>query len=96
MTWSVDQFATGVAWIASAGGVGLWLWGWFREKEPLRRRRLLDCGLVLVSSAILLRIVAQEKSMSVLDWAMAFLAPLFIGAALWRLARTACPPPAGK
>lgn len=92
MTWSVDQFATTVAWAASAVGVGLWLWGWFREKEPVRRMRLLDCGLVLVSSAILLRIVAQEKSMSVLDWAMAILAPLFIAAALWRLARTACPP----
>ena len=30
---------------------------------------------VLLSAAVLLRIVAQEKSMSVLDWAMAFLAP---------------------
>ena len=59
----------------------------------MRRIRLLDCGLVLLSSAILLRIVAQETTMSVLDWAMAFLAPLFIAAALWRLARTACPPP---
>jgi hypothetical protein len=30
--------------------------------------------------------------MSVWDWAMVFVAPLFIVAALWRLARTACPP----
>ena len=96
MTWSIDQFATGVAWIASAVGVGLWLWGWFGERSPVRRIRLLDCGLVLVSSAILLRIVAQERTMGVFDWAMAFLAPLFIAAALWRLARTSCPPPADK
>ncbi len=93
MTWSIDQFATGVAWAAAAVGLGLVVWGWFLEKGPTRRIRLLDCGLVLLSSAILLRIVAQEKSMSVLDWTMAFLAPLFIAAALWRLARTACPPP---
>ncbi len=92
MTWSIDQFATGVAWAAAAVGLGLVAWGWFLEKGPIRRIRLLDCGLVLLSSAILLRIVAQEKSMSVLDWTMAFLAPLFIAAALWRLARTACPP----
>ncbi|MCS6624785.1 hypothetical protein N0B44_17860 [Roseibacterium beibuensis] len=93
MTWSIDQFATGVAWIASAIGVGLWVWSWVREKDAVRRMRLRDCGLVLISSALLLRIVAQEKPMSVLDWAIAFLAPLFIAAALWRLARTACPPP---
>jgi hypothetical protein len=93
VTWSVDQFATGVAWIASAMGAALWLWSWFGEKDAVRRVRLLDCGLVLISSALLLRIVAQEKQMSTLDWAIAFLAPLFIAAALWRLARTACPPP---
>ncbi|MBW8305119.1 MAG: hypothetical protein K0M78_14610 [Brevundimonas sp.] len=96
MTWSIDQFATGVAWTAAAVGVGLVAWGWFRERSPVRRIRLLDCGLVLLSSAILLRIVAQEAPMSVLDWAMAFLAPLFIAAALWRLARTSCPPPADR
>jgi len=27
------------------------------------------------------------------DWAMVLIGPLFIAAALWRLARTACPPP---
>ena len=93
MTWTVDQFAMGVALVASVIGIGLWLWSWFAEKDPVRRIRFLDCGLVLVSAAILLSIVAQQKPMSILDWAMAFLAPLFIAAALWRLARTACPPP---
>ena len=39
------------------------------------------------------RIVAQEKPMSTWDWAMIFIGPLFIAAALWRLARTAHIPP---
>ena len=93
MIFDLQQFAIGVAWVVSAIGIGLWLWSWIREKDAVRRVRLLDCGLVLISSAVLLRIVAQEKPMSILDWAMALLAPLFIAAALWRLARTACPPP---
>jgi len=92
VTWTIDQFAVAVAWIASAGGVGLCLWSWLGEKHALRRIRLRDCGVVLLFSALLLRIVAQEEPMRVFDWAIAFLAPLFIAAALWRLARTACPP----
>ena len=92
MTWSIDQFAVAVAWIASAVGAGLWLWSWLAERNAVRRVRLLDCGLVLISAALLLRIVAQNEPMRVIDWAIAFLAPLFIAAALWRLARTACPP----
>ncbi len=29
--------------------------------------------------------------MNAIDWTLVFLSPLFIVAALWRLARTACP-----
>lgn len=92
MTFDIQHLAVGASWVASAIGLTLWLWSWFREKDAVRRVRLLDCGLVLIFSAVLLRIVAQDKTMGVFDWAMAILAPLFIGAALWRLARTACPP----
>ena len=92
MNLDIQSFAVGVSWVASGIGLALWAWSWFREKDAVRRVRLLDCGLVLISSAVLLRIVAQEKPMGVLDWALAILAPLFIAAALWRLARTACPP----
>lgn len=95
MTIGVEQFAIGISWAASGVGLALWLWSWFAEKNPLRRQRLLDCGLVLISSAILLRIVTQTKPLGVLDWAMAILSPLFIAAALWRLCRTACPPADG-
>jgi hypothetical protein len=95
LTFDLSQFAIGASWVASAIGLGLWLWSWFAEREPVRRVRLLDCGLVLISSAILLRIVVQDRPMGVIDWAMVFLAPLFILAALWRLARTACPPSGG-
>lgn len=90
---TVLQFAVGASWVATAIGAGLWLWSWLSEKDPIRKLRFLDCGVVLLFASILLRIVAQEKSMSLWDWAMVFLAPLFIAAALWRLARTACPPP---
>jgi hypothetical protein len=50
--------------------------------------RFLDCGVVLLFSSILVRLVAQEGPMTAFDWAMVFLAPLFIAAALWRLNRT--------
>jgi hypothetical protein len=88
--------ANTAAWIATSIGLGMWLWSWLREKDAVRKQRLSDCGLVLVAGAILLRIVAQERAMNVIDWAMAFLAPLFIAAALWRLGRTTAPkgPPA--
>ena len=92
MTFDINQFAIIVSWMASAVGLALWLWSWLREKNPIQRLRFLDCGLVLIASAVLLRIVVQDRPMSAFDWAWAILSPLFIAAALWRLARTACPP----
>jgi hypothetical protein len=44
--------------------------------------------VVLVFAAVLTRIVIQNREMTVFDWAMIFLGPLFIAAALWRLSRT--------
>ncbi|SFS80186.1 hypothetical protein [Brevundimonas viscosa] len=96
MTLDVVQIAVAASWVATAIGFGLWLWSWFGEKDAIRKLRFLDCGVVLLFSSILLRIVAQEKSMGVVDWAMVFLGPLFIAAALWRLARTAGPRPGGR
>jgi hypothetical protein len=86
------QLAIGASWVATAIGAGLWLWSWLREKDAIRKLRFLDCGVVLMFASILLRIVAQTKTMGILDWAMVFVAPLFIAAALWRLARTAQSP----
>ena len=93
MTFDIHIFAVGASWVASAIGLGLALWGLLGEKNPIGRLRFLDCGVVLLFSATLLRIVAQDRPMGMWDWAMVFLGPLFIAAALWRLARTACPPP---
>ena len=93
MNFDVLQLAVGASWVATAIGAGLWLWSWLREKDAIRKLRLLDCGVVLMFASVLLRIVAQERAMSVWDWAMIFVGPLFITAALWRLARTAGPPP---
>jgi len=93
MTFDVAGFAVAASWAATGLGSGLWLWSWLGEKHAVRRLRFLDSGVVLLFSSILLRIVAQAKPMSLFDWTMVFLGPLFISAALWRLARTAGPPP---
>ena len=93
MTFDVLQLAVGASWVATAIGAGLWLWSWLREKDAIRKLRFLDCGVVLLFASILLRIVAQNKVMSMWDWAIVFVGPLFIAAALWRLARTAHTPP---
>ena len=85
------QLARIVSWIATGLGVGLWLWSWVREQNPIQKQRFLDCGVVLVFAATLVRVVVQERAMTPIDWALTFLSPLFIAAALWRLARTACP-----
>ena len=92
MTFDPLQLAIGASWVATAIGAGLWLWSWLGAKDAIRKLRFLDCGIVLLFASILLRIVAQEKPMNMWDWAMVFVGPLFIAAALWRLARTAGPP----
>ncbi len=92
MTLDPVELARIASWVATGLGVGLWLWSWLREKNPIQKLRFRDCGVVLVFAAILVRIIAQERAMTPWDWAMVLLGPLFIGAALWRLGRTAAPP----
>ena len=77
------------SWIATGIGLALWVWSWVGEKGLIEKLRLRDCGVVLLFSGILARIVVQDRPMMAIDWAMLFLGPLFIAAALWRLARTA-------
>ena len=77
------------SWIATGIGLGMWVWSWLGEKNAIQKLRFRDCGVVRLFSGILTRIVVQERAMTAIDWAMAFLGPLFIAAALWRLARTA-------
>lgn len=80
------------SWVATGLGVGLWLWSWLRERDAIQKLRFMDCGVVMVFSATLLRIVIQSRPMTPVDWALTFLSPLFIAAALWRLTRTTCRP----
>lgn len=89
---SAGSLAWTVSWLATGIGLGLWIWSWFGEKNPIQKLRLRDCGVVLLFSGILTRIVVQDRPMMAIDWAMVFLGPLFIAAALWRLARTAAEP----
>ena len=91
MPLSPADLARLVSWIATGLGIGLWVWSWVREQNPIQKQRFLDCGVVLVFAATLVRVVVQERAMTPIDWALTFLSPLFIAAALWRLARTACP-----
>lgn len=92
MTPDIGQFAVAVSWAATGIGVALWVWSWAVVREPIAKLRFMDCGMVLMFASILLRIAAQDKAMSPFDWVMAFLAPLFIAAGLYRLARTSAPP----
>ncbi|RZJ19020.1 MAG: hypothetical protein EON91_03090 [Brevundimonas sp.] len=92
MTADPVQMANVASWVATIVGLLMVVWGWLREQDAIRRLRLQDCGLVLVFAAVLTRIVVQERPMGVFDWVLVFLGPLFIGAALWRLARTGALP----
>lgn len=85
-------FATVTAWIATGVGLAMWLWSWLGEKNAIQKLRFRDAGVALVFSAILVRIMAQARPMTLFDWGMVVVGPLFIGAALWRLARTGNPP----
>jgi len=91
MSLTPIQLTDYVSWGATFLGLGLWAWSWLGVKDPIARLRFSDCAVVLLFSSVLARIVTQDKAMAPFDWAMIFLAPLFIAAALWRLARTACP-----
>lgn len=91
MTVSGLTLVLTATWVATGLGFGLWLWSWFVEKNAIQKLRLRDCGLVLVFSAILVRILAQQRPMTVFDWILAVIGPIFIAAALWRLGRTTNP-----
>ena len=85
------DLARAASWAATGLGLGLWVWSWLREKDAIQKMRFMDCGIVLVFSATLLRIAIQTRAMTPIDWALAILSPLFILAALWRLTRTRRP-----
>lgn len=76
------------SWVATGLGMGLWLWSWLGEKNAIQKLRYRDCAVVLVFSGILTRVLIQSREMTPFDWALVMLGPLFIAAALWRLART--------
>lgn len=88
MTINPVHIAVYASWAATGLGAALWMWSWMGVKDPIQKIRFLDCGIVLVFASTLLRIVTQERAMTAIDWGLIFLSPLFIAAALWRLART--------
>ena len=76
------------SWIATGLGVALWLWSWLGEKNAIQKLRYRDCGVVLVFSGVLMRVLVPMRELTPFDWAMLIMGPLFIAAALWRLTRT--------
>ncbi len=89
MTLAPPHIIAGYA-AGAATGVGLlmWIWAGLFSRNPLRRIRMTDAGMVLIFSAILVRIVIKPEPLNALDWILGVLAPLFILAALYRLWRT--------
>lgn len=85
------EMAMFASWTATGLGLGLWLWSWLREQDPIKKLRFMDCGVIMIFAATLLRIALQARPMTPLDWALAILSPLFIAAAFWRLTRTGRP-----
>jgi len=88
VTLSPIMLAFYLSWAVTGLGVALWVWSWVRVSDPIGRLRFQDCGIVLVFAAIVTRVIIQDREMTVFDWAMILLGPLFIAAALWRLSRT--------
>ena len=88
MTGDAAQVAATGSWVATGLGVGLWIYGWLGEKNPIAKMRFHDAGMVLVFSSIIVRVLIQDRAMTWFDWILVVIAPLFIAAALWRLKRT--------
>lgn len=82
------RFALFVSWAVTGLGLGMWLYGWFSRGDALRRRRMVDAGMVVIFAAILVRVLLKDGPMNGFDWALAILSPVFIAAALWRLSIT--------
>lgn len=88
MTVDAVSLSWTASWIATGLGVALWLWSWLGERNAIQKLRYRDCGVVLVFSGIILRVLVPTRELTPFDWAMVIIGPLFIAAALWRLART--------
>ena len=88
MSADAARIAVFASWAATGVGLGLWVWGWVGAKTAIEKLRYQDCGVVLVFSAILARVIVQSKAWTAFDWLLLVLGPIFIAAALWRLTRT--------
>jgi hypothetical protein len=88
LTGDAVQMAETGSWVATGLGLGLWVYGWLGEKNPIAKMRFHDAGMVLVFSSIIVRVLIQDRAMTWFDWILVVVAPLFIAAALWRLKRT--------
>lgn len=88
MTPDAVRIAIFASWAATGVGLGLWVWSWVGARTAVQKLRFQDCGMVLVFSAVLARVIVQTKAWSAFDWLLLVLGPIFIAAALWRLTRT--------
>lgn len=86
------RIAVFASWAATGIGLGLWVWSWVGARNAIQKLRFRDCGVVLVFSAILARVVVQSRTLTAFDWFIMVVGPIFIAAALWRLTRTGAQP----
>ena len=91
MTPDAVRIAVTASWAATGIGLGLWVWSWLGVRDPIQKLRFRDCGVVLLFSAIIARVLVQSRALSAFDWVLLVLGPIFIAAALWRLKRTTTP-----
>ena len=91
MSPSATEIAVLASWAATGLGFGVWMWGWVAERNPIRKQRLQDTGVVLVFASILTRVMTKEQPLGPWDWLLLIISPLFMAAALWRLTRTETP-----
>ena len=91
MTPDAVRIAVTASWAATGIGLGLWVWSWLGVRDPIQKLRFRDCGVVLLFSAIIARVLVQSRALSAFDWVLLVLGPIFIAAALWRLSRTMRP-----
>lgn len=91
MTPDAARIAIIASWAATGVGLGLWVWSWLGVRDPIQKLRFRDCGVVLLFSAIVARVLVQSRALTAFDWVLLVLAPVFIAAALWRLTRTMTP-----
>jgi hypothetical protein len=87
--WAPQQVGEAGLWFTAGLGGALIAYAWIAERNrETRRRRLNDCGFVLLFGATLTMTVVSGGPRDAWDWFVAIVSPIMIAAAFWRLFHT--------